>query len=76
VRLIRQINNNKVGDETKREAQIRIIRNAFAHGDITFSEHGFIFHAKKEEDSVKMSYQEFTEFVHSVENEFVKKTNT
>lgn len=49
-------------------AKIKIIRDAVAHHRFSINEDGYIFENNK--DEVSLSYTEFTEFIHKIENEF------
>lgn len=50
--------------------KIKIIRDAVAHHSFTFDEKGYEFQDNK--NIVKFTYEEFTIFLHKIENEFYK----
>jgi len=47
---------------------IKIIRDAIAHANFSISEEGYSF--KNDNSGVNLSYEEFKEFIHRIENEF------
>ncbi len=49
-------------------AKIKIIRDAIAHHGFTIDKNGYVF--KNDRQEVSFTYQEFTAFLHRVENEF------
>ena len=51
--------------------QVKIIRDSIAHNSFSINEHGY--HFKNDKKSVSMTYDEFTQFLHKVENEFYKE---
>ena len=48
--------------------QIKIIRDSIAHNSFSIDENGYYF--KNDKKSIYLTYDEFTQFVHKVENEF------
>ena len=56
--------------------KIGIIRNAVAHNDFSIGENGYCFKNKGDKgDDVNMTYEEFQNFLHKIENEFYKLTS-
>jgi hypothetical protein len=58
-------NSGKKYDKT-----ITIIRHALAHNNFLITEEGYEFFSDR--GNHKLSYQEFTDFIHKVENEFYR----
>jgi len=48
--------------------KIKIIRDAIAHHNFSINEQGYIF--KNDKKELSFSYEEFTKFLHEIENEF------
>jgi hypothetical protein len=53
--------------------KIKIIRDAVAHGKFSITEQGYSFINNKGE--VKLTYEEFIEFIHRIENQFYNTIN-
>ena len=53
--------------------KIKIIRDAIAHSNFTIDENGYSFENNKKK--IALSYVEFTEFLHKIENEFYNVNN-
>jgi hypothetical protein len=51
--------------------QIKVIRDSIAHNSFLIDEHGF--HFKNDKKSISLTYDEFTQFLHKLENEFYKE---
>jgi len=51
--------------------KIKIIRDSIAHNDFSMDESGYHFTGGK--NKLSLTYDEFVEFVHTVENEFYKE---
>jgi len=49
-------------------AKIKVIRDAIAHHEFTINEKGYSF--KNDKECIDMTYEEFTEFLHRIENTF------
>lgn len=47
---------------------IKFIRDSIAHNSFSIDENGY--HFKKDKKSISLTYDEFVEFVHKIENEF------
>jgi hypothetical protein len=54
-------------------ATIKVIRDAIAHGHFAIDENGYTFENKK--DKIVLSYNDFPEFLHRIENEFYSQSN-
>lgn len=51
--------------------QIKVIRDSIAHNSFSIDENGY--HFKNNKKSVSLTYDEFTQFLHKIENEFYKE---
>jgi len=66
--FIKEIYKNEKKVFTEDIKKIKIIRDSIAHCNFDFDEKGYLFKSDKAE--VRMSYKEFVEFLHRIENEF------
>lgn len=48
--------------------QVKVIRDSIAHNSFSIDENGYSF--KNDKNSFSMTYDEFTQFLHKIENEF------
>ncbi|MBI5891399.1 MAG: hypothetical protein HZB47_12120 [Nitrosomonadales bacterium] len=51
--------------------QVKVIRDSIAHNSFSIDENGY--HFENDKKSIFMTYDEFTQFLHEVENEFYRE---
>ncbi|MCZ6805016.1 MAG: hypothetical protein O7D86_14120 [Proteobacteria bacterium] len=71
--LIKEEYKNQKKDLSGDVKTIKIIRDAIAHHHFTIDEKGYTFENNKEK--VSFTYQEFSVFLHRIENEFYSVPN-
>jgi len=66
--LIKEEYKNQKKELSGDVEKIKIIRDAIAHSNFSISEKGYSF--KNNKSCVDLTYEEFTEFLHRIENDF------
>lgn len=51
--------------------QVKVIRDSIAHNSFSIDENGYSF--KNDKESFSMTYDEFTQFLYKIENEFYEE---
>lgn len=69
--LIKEHYKNLKSELTGNVASIKIIRDSIVHNNFEINESGYVF--KNDKNEISFSYEEFTSFLHKIENEFYKK---
>jgi hypothetical protein len=67
------LKNEKIADGTEYRREIDIVRHSIAHDSFAVDSTGYRFTCAKGE--VCFNYDEFVQFLHSVENEFYSKSS-
>ncbi|MEH0020357.1 MAG: hypothetical protein V6Z89_11920 [Desulfobacter sp.] len=66
--LIKEEYKNQKKELSGDVAKIKIIRDAIAHHSFSIDESGYVF--QNDKGKISFTYQQFTAFLHRVENEF------
>lgn len=69
--LIREEHKKDRKDLAGAIEQIKVIRDSIAHNGFSIDENGY--HFKNDRKSISLTYDEFVQFVHKVENEFYEE---
>ncbi|MCX5877023.1 MAG: hypothetical protein NT087_12170 [Deltaproteobacteria bacterium] len=69
--LIKEEYKNDRKDLTGVIEQIKVIRDSIAHNNFSIDEEGY--HFKNDKKAIFLTYNEFVQFVHQIENEFYKE---
>lgn len=71
--LIKEEYKNQRAELLGDVAKIKVIRDSIAHGNFSIDEMGYTFENNK--NKLALSYEEFSVFLHKIENEFYSKNN-
>lgn len=71
--LIKEEYKNQRVDLSGDVAKIKVIRDAIAHGNFAIDENGYTF--KNNKEILTLPYNEFSAFLHKIENEFYSQNN-